>query len=95
MVIQRPGATKTRRGGRNQRVAKANKEKATQVESKLALSLLYNVSWSIFTPQLAQEIAGLAVADFQEASKFGSSLPRLEKIAAAGTGGKHTNNIST
>ena len=66
------GATKTRRGCRNQRRAAANKERPTEVESKLALLLLYNVAWGIFTPQLAQEIAGLAVADFQEASEFGS-----------------------
>ena len=79
----REGATKTRRGGRGQRLAAANQERPPEIESKLALSLLYNVAWGIFPPRTANAMSSLALEEFKEASKFGSSLPMLEKIAAA------------
>ena len=70
---------KRRRGGIRQRSSAAAEELPDGAKSDLAGFLLYNVAWGIFSPQMAQTIAGHAVADFERAREHNESLPLLEK----------------
>lgn len=87
-------ARKRRRGGIQQRSRAAADELPEDVKSDLAGFLLYNVAWGIFSPQMAQTIAGHAVADFDRAREHNSRLPLLEQLAHAGNRGTHPNLVS-
>lgn len=84
-------ARKKRRGGIQQRVQAATP--APEV-SALAGFLLYQLAWGVMSPQLCQKIASLALDDFERSKRTGGALDELEKFAAAGTFGRHCNNVN-
>ena len=86
------GPTRKRRRGTQQRATTQRID--AEVESTLATLLLYNIVWGIFSPQQCQDIAKCATNDIQKVKETPNCrLPKLEKLAAAGTDGTHKNNV--
>ena len=85
--------SKRPRGGQHQRVDRAVHEHEPILSSSLAEFLTYQFAWGHFSAQLIQEIADLALKDIQAYSKSQGKFPDLEKLASAGSNGKHINNV--
>ena len=88
-------AAKRRKGGVQMRVAAAmNETEPPDIESLLATYLTTQVVWGIFSPQVAQRIANLAIKDLDaSAASGGGKLKDLQAMAKLGNYGKLPNNV--
>lgn len=85
---------KRRKGGNQMRMAAAMRDSGGgEIESLLASYLTYQVVWGIFSPQVAQTIAHLAMQDIEAVKSTGGSPEALQNIAKLGNYGKLPNNV--
>ncbi|CAE7290420.1 unnamed protein product [Symbiodinium sp. CCMP2592] len=83
---------KRKRGGQQQRIARAAAEDvAKETDSKLSDYLVDQMSWGYMSPQQVQRIADLAHCDVQAALSTERVPNNLESLANAGTRGQHAN----
>ena len=85
-------STKRKRGGVRQRVERVEESTELIIGSCLATFLLEQFAWGTFSPQMVQQIAALAMKDFQTANESNGKLHQLEALAKIGTAGKNSNN---
>ena len=75
-----------------QRLARQQLEDGSHPESALATLLVTLFAWGVFSPQRVQEIAHLAISDFDRAKESGNDriLDDLRGLASIGTYGAHS-----
>ena len=91
MEGEREFRTRKRRRGLQTRLHADDDERLQQ--SVLAVLLLSQLAWGIFSPAQVQDLANKAVQDMDAAGVDRSVFPDLYNLAKAGTFGKHPNNI--
>ncbi|CAE7257207.1 unnamed protein product [Symbiodinium sp. CCMP2592] len=92
MEASASSGVKRKRGGQQQRIARAAAEDvAKETDSKLSDYLVDQMSWGYMSPQQVQRIADLAHCDVQAALSSERVPNNLESLANAGTRGQHAN----
>lgn len=81
-----------RRGGIQQRIARAEQLARPELESELAAWLTEQVLWGIFSPQVAQQIAMFACNDIEKVRSSNGTLPKLLQLSRLGSAGKYPNH---
>ena len=88
-----PAPKRRRKGGLRQRMrSREEDEGGTNPESALATLLITLFAWGVFSPQRAQEIADLAMKDFNRVQETGNDriLNDIRALAAVGSHGAHS-----
>jgi hypothetical protein len=86
-------SSKRPRGGQHQRLDRAANAYEPVLNSCLAEFLTYQFAWGHFSAQMIQEIAALALKDIHAYIDKPGKFTELEKLASAGSNGKHINNV--